>query len=73
MQFVVGSAIVLALVFLLFAATLKPGDHSLRRLRNKAWLLSLGLSALVTAGDLAGLAALLVPTLALYEIAARLE
>jgi hypothetical protein len=73
MQFVVGSAIVLALIFLVFAATLGPGTHRLRQLRNKAWLLGLGLCAVVTAGDPAGLAMLLVPTLALYEVVARLE
>lgn len=71
MQYVVGSAIILAIVFLVFAATLGPKQHDLRNLRHKAWIVALGLAAIVTAGDLAGLAALLGPTLVMYEIAAR--
>ena len=71
MQYVVGSAIILAIVFLVFAATLGPGERSLKQLREQAWIVALGLAAFATAGDLAGFAALLAPTLVMYEIAAR--
>lgn len=71
MHYVVGSAIILAIVFLVFAATLGPAGQDLKRLRHKAWVVALGLAAVVTAGDVAGLAALLGPTLVMYEIAAR--
>lgn len=70
MQYVIGSAIILAIVFLVFAATLGPTPQNLKKLRHKAWIVAVGLAAVVTAGDLAGLAALLGPTLVMYEIAA---
>lgn len=71
MQFVVGSALIVAMVLLIFTATVGARIACLRRLRLSAYALSVGLAGLVTAGDVWGFACLLGPALALYEIAAH--
>lgn len=73
MQFVVGSALILALVFLIFAATVGPSVACLRRLRGVGYILSFALAGLVTAGDVWAFGYLLAPSLALYEMTALLS
>ena len=69
MLYVAGSAIIIALVFLIFAATVGPAATCLRKLRHMGYILSFALAGLVTAGDVTGLAMLVLPSLALYEVA----
>jgi len=72
MHFVVGSAILVALVFLIFSATVGTAPHWLVRLRHLGYALSCALAGLVTGGDILALVLLLALTLALYEATARL-
>lgn len=69
MTYVAGSAIIIALVFLIFAATVGPSAACLRKLRHMGYILALALAGMVTAGDVTGLALLAVPSIALYEVA----
>ncbi|HXF55792.1 MAG TPA: twin-arginine translocase subunit TatC [Hyphomicrobiaceae bacterium] len=70
MEFVVGSAIVAALVMLIFAASGGRSATSLRALRNYAYVLCFSIAAMATGADLVSLMVLALPAVALYELAA---
>jgi len=70
MQFVIGSATTLAVVFLIIAITCGPSTVYLRKLRHFGYILSCAIAAAVTLGDPDAFALLLAPTLALYEATA---
>jgi Sec-independent protein secretion pathway component TatC len=69
MNYVVGSAILLALIFLVFAAAIGP-QTCLRKMRRPGYVLGIAVAALVTAGDIWAFIYLVGPTLALYEMTA---
>lgn len=69
MNYVVGSAILLALIFLVFAAAIGP-QTCLRKMRRPGYVLGIAVAALVTAGDIWAFVYLVGPTLALYEMTA---
>jgi len=69
-EFVVGSAIVAALVMLILAASGGNAVRSLRPLRGYAYVLSFAIAAMVIGGDVVSLMALALPAVALYELAA---
>lgn len=71
MHFVVGSALLLALIFLIFAAAVGP-NTCLRKMRRPGYVLGIALAALVTAGDIWAFIYLAGPTLALYEMTAQI-
>lgn len=69
MHYIIGSAILLALICLIFSVAIGP-QACLGKMRRPGYVLSVALAALVTAGDIWAFAYLLGPTLALYEMTA---
>jgi len=69
MNYVVGSAILIALICLIFAVAVGP-QACLHKMRRPGYVLGVALAALVTAGDIWAFIYLLGPTLALYEMTA---
>lgn len=68
MEFIAGAVIVCALVLLIFRAALGPTALSeLRANRRHAYVLMVGLTALVTPPDLRNMAGLMVASLACFE------
>lgn len=72
MEYVLGSAVTLALVLLIMWGTVGLTACRLRLMRKQAYVLSVALPSLVTAPDLLALAAVALPAVALYEAAAAL-
>ena len=67
MEYLIGSAILLVMVLLVFAATVGSPTRHLRALRNYAYVLSFAIATAVTGADPVGLLGLFLPAVTLYE------
>lgn len=67
MEYAIGSVITLALVLLIFSATVGLSPCKLRALRRHAWVLCVAIASLVTAPDIWALLSIAGPAVAAYE------